>query len=248
MATLLQAKLNRSLSKAVLKQLIEFNLPDNTPEYDDRILKRPISLRHITDADFEIYLRKLYALGYKSRVFKEYIRYQFECVYTPAWFGAVVWYPFPKNYPDACEEPRHFNNKLFPAVKKIYPFDIDTKPRIIWLHERTHEIINPYSNRPVYRRAYRSHFHLEDIPGINTAEEMNQFLQDMLRPNFIRLSRRDTKLNKAITVLDWNYERHCTYNSKDYFKRSLDDNDLVLDYLNSDLGMIKQVKGLLPQI
>ena len=248
MTTVLQAKLNKSCSKSILKQLIEFNLPDNTPEYDERIPKRPVSLQHISQADFEIYLRKLYALGYKQKVFKEYIRYQFECVYTPDWFGTVVWYPYPKDYTDVVEEARHFNNKLFSAIKKLYAIGADLKPRIIWLHERTNEIINPYSNKPLYRRAYHSHFHLEAVPGINTAESMNQFLQEMVRPNIIRLSRRDTKSNKAITVLNWEHERHCGYNSKDYFKRALDDNDLVLDYQYSDLSMIKQVKGFLPQI
>lgn len=247
MTSTLQDKLNKQHSRVILQQLIEFNLPDNAPEYDDRILKRPISLNHINPKDFEIYLRKLYALGYQSRVFKEYIRYQFECIYKPSWFGTVVWYPFPRNYLDAIKEARHFNNKLFSAIKSLDLSGTPVKPRIIWLHERTNEIINPYSYKPIHKRVYHSHFHLEAIPGFPTAESINKLIQNEVRPRFKKLMRRDTTFNKAVVVLDWDYSRHCSYNAKDYFKRCLDDNDLVLDYQNSDLSMKEEVKDLLPQ-
>jgi hypothetical protein len=243
MITLLPDKINRLTSRVTLQQLIESNLQNNNLEHN-RAIKRPISFKHIDKKDFEIYLRRLYALGYKSRVFQEYLRYQFECVYQPAWFGSVIWYPYPTNYLEAEKEARHFNNKLFNAIKRNNIKTLN-KPRIIWLHERTNEIINPYSRKPIYKRAYHSHFHLEAVSGFHSAKSIDKLIQNEVRPKFKKLTRKDTTFNKAIVVLEWNYDRHCSYNAKDYFKRNLDDNDLVLDYRNSDLSMAKQVKGLL---
>lgn len=186
------------------------------------------------------HLRILSSKGPKNQIFSDYIAYQFDSVFTPAYFGTVCWTPFIFHYEEAVKESRHFNNKLFTAIYdcKLHQVPkLPTRSRIIFFHEVKDTLINPTSPSPKYRPTFHTHFHLEGSDLIHNAIHLDSMIQSKVRPRFNRLSRPDTAANKAIVIKPWVYELHAAYNVKDYHSRhNRQDGDLVIDYRNSDLA------------
>ena len=186
------------------------------------------------------HLRVLSSKGLKNQIFNDYVAYQFDSVFSPAYFGTACWTPFIFHFEEAVKETRHFKNKLLTAIYDCKPYQVPklpTRSRIIFFHELKDTLINPTSSNPKYRITFHTHFHLEGSDLIQNAVHLDALIQAKVRPKFNSLSRPDTKENKAIVVKPWIRRFHTTYNVKDYYSRQhCEDGDLVLDYNNSDLG------------
>ena len=185
-------------------------------------------------------LRYLSSTGHAQQIFREYVAYQFHCIFEPAYFGTICWTPFLFEFNEAVKEASHFKNKLFTALYdcKLYQIpQLPERPRIIFFHETKDTLINPTSSNPKYKMALHTHFHLEGSDRIPDANYLNMLVQAKVRPRFDRLKRRDTALHQAIVIKDWVREFHAEYNLKDFYaNRHCQDGDLVIDYTNSDLG------------
>ena len=186
------------------------------------------------------HLRTLSSKGLKNQIFNDYIAYQFDSIFTPAYFGTVCWTPFIFHFDEAVEEARHFKNKLFTAIYDCKLHQLPEPPnrsRIIFFHEVKDTLINPKSSTPKFKPTFHTHFHLEDSNLIQNVVHLEALVQARVRPRFNRLSRPDTIENKAIVIKPWIREFHAAYNVKDYYSRqNCHDGDLVIDYDNSDLG------------
>ncbi|MEY3972415.1 MAG: hypothetical protein RLY84_808, partial [Actinomycetota bacterium] len=169
-----------------------------------------------------------------------YIKYQFDNVFEPVYFGTICWSPFVFTFEEAVKEARHFKNRLLTAIYDCKLYQIPKLPercRIIFFHEVKEVLINPKSSSPKYKLAFHTHFHLEGSNRVNEVIHLDAIMQSRVRPGFDRLKRRDTLLNKTIVVNAWSRQFHATYNIKDYYSNQyLQDGDLVIDYENSDLG------------
>jgi hypothetical protein len=209
------------------------------------LLSRPLSAHQsIKKSPFnqhklDRHLRNLSSKGLKNQIFNDYVAYQFDSVFTPAYFGTVCWTPFIFHYEEVVKESRHFNNKLFTAIYdcKLHQVPkLPTRSRIIFFHEVKDTLINPKSSSPKFKPTFHTHFHLEGSDLINNAIHLDSMIQSKVRPRFNRLSRPDTAANKAIVIKSWIHEFHTAYNVKDYYSRqNCQDGDLVIDYRNSDL-------------
>jgi hypothetical protein len=186
------------------------------------------------------HLRKLSSRECNPQIFKEYIEYQFNAIFEPAYFGAICWSPFAFTFEEAIKESRHFKNRLLAAVYGCKLYQIPKLPdrsRIVIFQEVKEVLINPKSPSPKYRQAFHTHFHLEGSNRINGVVHLESIIQSKARPGFDRLKRRDTQLNRAVVIKAWDREFHSAYNLKDcYSNQYLQDGDLVVDYENSDLG------------
>lgn len=210
------------------------------------LLSRPLSTHHskkkslFNQHRLDQHLRRLSSKGLKNQIFNDYIAYQFDSVLTPAYYGTVCWTPFIFHFEEAVKEARHFKNKLFTAIYdcKLYQVPkLPTRSRILFFHEVKETLINPKSSSPKFKPTFHTHFHLEGSDLINNAIHLDSLIQAKVRPRFTRLSRPDTKENKAIVVKPWIHEFHAAYNVKDYYSRhNWQDGDLAIDYKNSDLG------------
>ena len=186
------------------------------------------------------HLRTLNSQGHRSRIFRDYIAYQFDFCFEPAYFGTICWFPFVYRYEDAEKETRHFRNKLLAAILDCSAnriADPPDRPCILFFHEVKSVIINPSSSNPKWRQTFHTHFHLEDWNTVSDACHLNEIVQSRVRTRFDGLQRKDTPGNKAVVIRIWNRASHAAYNIKDYYSRRFSqDGDLVVDYLNSDLG------------
>ena len=186
------------------------------------------------------HLRVLSSKGLKNQIFKDYVAYQFDSIFTPAYFGTICWAPFIFHFEETVKETRHFKNKLLTAIYNCSLHQVPrlpTRSRIIFFHEVKDTLINPTSPSPKYRPTFHTHFHLEGSDLIHNAIHLDSMIQSKVRPRFNRLSRPDTAANKAIVIKPWIRRFHAGYNIKDYYSRqNYLDGDLVIDYDNSDLG------------
>ena len=184
------------------------------------------------------YLRKV---NNPAEIHKAIIRYQFNEVFEPQWFGSIQWQPFIADYTTAVKETRHFRNKflcsLLDTKLKKLP-EPPLRPRIIWFHERELILINPRQPKnPRYKLAYHTHFHLEECPDPYTCfVKLDWLFRSKVAKDFKRLSTNDSAENKGFVLKEWKKDHHANYNFKDYFKyKNHQDADLVLDIENSDL-------------
>jgi hypothetical protein len=186
------------------------------------------------------HLRILSSKGLKNQIFKDYVAYLFDSVFTPAYFGTVCWTPFIFHFEETVKETRHFKNKLLTAIYNCRLHQVPklpTRSRIIFFHEVKDTLINPKSSSPKFKLTFHTHFHIEGLDLIQNAIHLDALTQSQVRPRFNRLNRKDTAANKAIVIKPWIHEFHTAYNVKDYYSRqNCQDGDLVIDYDNSDLG------------
>ena len=103
-----------------------------------------------------------------STIHQAILEYQFKEIFQPHWFGSILWQPWITEYTTAVKETTHFRNKTLTALMKTklkkLPSPPD-RPRIIFFHEKSLVNINPNEpNKPRYKTAYHTHFHLEQCP------------------------------------------------------------------------------------
>jgi hypothetical protein len=185
-------------------------------------------------------LRHLWSQGYKTQIFKEYVAYQFNFIFDPAYFGNICWAPFIFEFDEIRLEAKHFRNKLLTAIHdcKLYQVpELPDRPRIIFFHEVKEVLVNPRSSSPKFKKTLHTHFHLEGSDLIHDVQHLSRLIQSRVRQGFDRIQRPDTELHKAIVVKDWSRRFHLHYNVKDFYsRRDAQDGDLVIDDKNSDLG------------
>ncbi len=185
-------------------------------------------------------LRSLWSQGYKTQIFKEYVAYQFNFIFDPAYFGTICWTPFIFEFDEICLEAKHFRNKLLTAIHdcKLYQIpELPDRPRIIFFHEVKEVLVNPRSSNSKFKKAFHTHFHLEGSGRIHDVQHINRLIQSRVRRGFNRIQRSDTEIHEAIVIKDWSRRFHLDYNVKDFYnRRYAQDGDLVIDYKNSDLG------------
>ena len=188
----------------------------------------------------DYHLKVLNAKGYRNKVFSDYVSYQFDFIFEPAYFGTITWFPFVYHFEDVEKESRHFRNKLMASIlgcgaSKIP--QLPNRPRILFFQEVKSIIVNPKSKEPKWKQTFHTHFHLEDWNTVSDIHHLNELVQTQVRPRFHRLQRTDTAENKAIVIKPWVAQQHASYNIKDFYSRQYcQDGDLIIDYRNSDLG------------
>jgi hypothetical protein len=187
------------------------------------------------------HFRELRNVQDPAKIHEAIVRYQFQEIFQPYWFGSIQWQPFIPDFTTAEGEAEHFNTKFFCALLDTKPKKIPDppeRPRIIWFHEKALVNINPRDTKnPRYKIAYHSHFHLEQCPDpYDSLIHLDWLIHNKVAKRFHRLSTSNSKENKGIVLQRWIREHHANYNLKDYYRfRHQQDADLVLDYKNSDL-------------
>ena len=169
------------------------------------------------------------------------LEYQFKEIFQPHWFGSILWQPWITEYTTAVKETTHFRNKTLTALMKTklkkLPSPPD-RPRIIFFHEKSLVNINPNEpNKPRYKTAYHTHFHLEQCPEPYTSWiQLDWLIRHQVAQRFHRFSTNNSSENKGFVLKPWIKEHHAHYNLKDYYRyKYQQDSDLVLDIINSDL-------------
>ena len=171
-----------------------------------------------------------------GKVIEEVIQNQWETNFQPEWFITIHWNDLPTSFETVQGHTRHLRNVFLTQLMGCgSPCDLPDppgRPSAIFFHERSPVICRSRQILP-----FHTHLHLGKLPyPLNEKWFLHVLLKERVAPRVQKLLKTNTERNKGVVIKRWNQKHHSHYNLKDYYKyKHHQDDDLVLDYKNSDL-------------
>lgn len=174
---------------------------------------------------------------------KQYITSQLDNVIRPEFFIVLQWTPFALDYQTAETDSKHFKNVLLSSIYNCRLKELpEDKCRMAWFHEKAEVNTSTDERNPKYRMVYHSNLLIGCLPfELGDASLLEKHIKMKVRPRVKKLSRAESKTNKGFVIRKWEPEHHQFYNYKDLYKYHYgQDNDLVVDYKNSDFRRLSE--------
>ena len=163
--------------------------------------------------------------------------------YTPEWFVTILWNDLPTSPITSSSHTRHFRNKILcemTGVKRCGDLpDFPNRLGITAFQERTESQKGQVT--------FHTHLHLYNCNlQLHSSEHVHFLIRYKIGNRIAKLLKSSTKGNEGVVVKKWEEEHHRYYNLKEMERqkkkvltRYTQDNDLLLDFENSDLLPMK---------
>ena len=159
--------------------------------------------------------------------------------FKPEWFVTILWNDLPTSPITSSSHTRHLRNKILCDVTGIKRCgdlpDFPDRLGITAFQERTESQKGQVT--------FHTHLHLYNCKStLNSAEQVHFLIRYKIGNRIEKLLKSNTKGNEGVVVREWEEEHHRYYNLKEMERqkkkvltRYTQDNDLLLDFENSDL-------------
>ena len=159
--------------------------------------------------------------------------------YKPEWFVTILWNDLPTSPITSSSHTRHLRNKILCEVSGVKRCgdlpDFPNRLGITAFQERT-----AMQDGQV---TFHTHLHLYNCQSQwNSAEQVHFLIRYKIGNKVAKLLKTNSKGNEGVVVRRWDEEHHRYYNLKEMERqkkivltRYTQDNDLLLDFENSDL-------------